>query len=120
MNKGLMVMKWTVICVLFVLVFGWVTMFLWNYLIPPLFNGPQINFWQALGLLLLSKILFGGVGGGHKHCGGHSHPQWKQHFKEKLSSMTPEDRERFKARMKEKWCYPAKESSPEKSDTSND
>ncbi len=103
MNKALMVMKWTVICVLFVLVFGWVTMFLWNYLVPPLFNGPHINFWQALGLLLLSKILFGGMGGG-KRCGGHNHSHWKQHFYDRLSSMTPEDRERFKARMREKWC----------------
>lgn len=117
MNKGLMILKWTVISVLFVLVFGWVTMFLWNYLVPPIFNGPEITFWQALGLLLLSKILFGGFGG--KHCGGHKSMQWKQRYHEKLSSMSPDERERFKARMREKWCYKEKSSSEDKTDTSN-
>jgi hypothetical protein len=45
--------------------------------------------------------------------------QWKQRYHEKLSSMTPEERERFKARMREKWCYKEKSSSEGKSDTSN-
>jgi hypothetical protein len=117
MNKGLMILKWTVVCVLFVLVFGWVTMFLWNYLVPPIFNGPEINFWQSLGLLLLSKILFGGFGG--KHWGGHNAMHWKQRYHEKLSAMSPEERERFKAKMSEKWCYRDKSTSKENADTSN-
>lgn len=117
MNKGLMILKWTVVCLLFVLLFGWVTMFLWNYLVPVLFHGPVINFWQALGLLLLSKILLGGIGG--KGWGGHNGMQWKHRYYEKLSSMTPEDRERFKARMREKWCYKEPNTSSRNSDTSN-
>jgi hypothetical protein len=117
MNKGLMVMKWTVICVLFVSLFGWVTMFLWNYLVPPIFKGPEINFWQALGLLLLSKILFGGIGG--KRWGGHGHMQWKQRYYDKLSNMSQEERERFKTRMREKWCYREKDTSGTDSGTSN-
>lgn len=115
MNKGLLILKWTVMCILFVMLFGWVTMFLWNYLVPPLFNGPAINFWQALGLLLLSKILFSGFGG----KGGHAGMRWKQRYYEKLSSMTPEDRERFKARMREKWCHKGPDTSAGNSDTSN-
>lgn len=115
MNKGLLILKWTVMCILFVLLFGWVTMFLWNYLIPPLFNGPAINFWQALGLLLLSKILLSGFGG----RGAHTGMRWKQRYYEKLSAMSPEDRERFKARMREKWCYKAPDTSAGNSDTSN-
>jgi hypothetical protein len=116
MNKGLMILKWTVVCLLFVVLFGWVTMFLWNYLVPSLFNGPVINFWQALGLLLLSKILLSGFHGKHHHGGG---MHWKQRYYEKLSGMSPDDRERFKARMREKWCYREKDTSTPNSDTSN-
>ena len=46
------------------LAFGWITMTLWNWLVPVLFNGPVITFWQSIGLLLLSKILFQGFGKG--------------------------------------------------------
>ena len=63
MNKGVKILKWTVMGMIFILLFGWVTMLLWNWLVPALFNGPVITFWQTLGLLLLSKILFGGMGG---------------------------------------------------------
>src|SRR5688572_27823992 len=113
MNKGLTIVKWTVVCVFFVFLFGYITMILWNWLVPPIFNGPVISFWQALGLLVLSKILFGGFGG----KGHHGKAEWKQRYFEKMSSMTPEDKERFKARMREKWCYRDKNTSTGKSDT---
>jgi len=46
------------------------TMHLWNWLIPLLFHGPIITFWQTVGLLILSKILFSGFGRGHgRHHG---------------------------------------------------
>jgi hypothetical protein len=118
MNKGWLILKWTVICLLFVLLFGWITMYLWNSLVPTLFHGPYITFWQALGLLLLSKILFGGFGG--KRWSGHGSPMHlKQHYYQKFSSMTPEERERFKARMREKWCYREKDTSADDPGTSN-
>jgi hypothetical protein len=117
MNKGVLILKWTVMCFLFVFLFGWVTMWLWNWLVPALFNGPVIHFWQALGLLVLSKILLGGFGGGGWKRRGAMH--WKQHYYNKFSTMKPEDRERFKARMREKWCTWEKDTSPENSDTSN-
>ena len=50
--------------VLFTWVFGEVVMHLWNWLLPTLFGWRQISFWQALGLLVLCRILFGGWGGG--------------------------------------------------------
>lgn len=103
MNKVVKILAWSALCVLFVLGFGYFTMLLWNWLIPSLFNGPVINFWQALGILVLSKILFG-FGGGHHRCGGHRGYNWKRHYYEKFSNMSPEQREQFKARMKEKWC----------------
>jgi hypothetical protein len=44
--------------------FTWVVMLLWNALIPELFKGPELAYWQTMGLLVLSKILFSGIGGG--------------------------------------------------------
>ncbi len=37
-------------------------MLLWNWLLPSIFGFPLISFWQSLGLLLLSKLFFGGLG----------------------------------------------------------
>ena len=115
MSKVVKIVKWTVVCVLFVLLFGYITMMLWNWLIPHLFNGPTITFIQALGILLLSKILFGGWGGRCSNHQGH----WKSKYYEKLSGMSPEDKERFKAKIREKWCSSERHTSGGKSDTSN-
>lgn len=52
-------------CVAFVAVFGLAVMLLWNWLMPDLFGLQAISFWQAAGLLVLCKILFGGLGGHH-------------------------------------------------------
>ena len=48
----------------FLALFGAVTMWLWNWLMPAIFKLPEIGFWQAIGLLLLSHIFFksGGLG----------------------------------------------------------
>ena len=64
MKKGKRIAKILLFGSLAVLVFGLVIMTLWNWLVPQIFSGPQITFWQALGLFLLSKVLFGGWGGG--------------------------------------------------------
>ncbi len=103
MSKGVKIVKWTVVGVLFVFLFGYITMVLWNWLLPEIFGIRAINFWQALGLLLLAKILFGGFRG--KSWGsGHDRIHWKQRYYEKMSRMTPEEKDRFKARVWEKWC----------------
>ena len=47
---------------LFIAIGGEVVMLLWNWLLPAIFGWPQITFWQALGLLALCRILFGGHG----------------------------------------------------------
>ena len=49
---------------LFVVLMGWVVAQLWNWLLPPLFGLPTVTVWQALGLLALTRILFGGFGSG--------------------------------------------------------
>jgi hypothetical protein len=79
--------------VLFIWIGGEVVMYLWNWLLPALFGVHTINLWQALGLLVLSRILFGGWGGGGN---GHHKSDWKK--------MTPEEREKFRAEMRSRWC----------------
>jgi|SRR5215469_3739366 len=85
--------------VAFVLVGGQIVMRLWNWLLPPLFGWKLINFWQALGLLVLCRILFGGFG----MKGGHGGPKWKRGMKERCENMTPEEREQFKLRLQARW-----------------
>jgi hypothetical protein len=75
--------------------FGFIVKGLWNALIPPIFGWHTITFWQGLGLLLLSKILFGGF---HRHGGGRN--QWRRQMKERLEHMTPEEREKFRRGMR--------------------
>ncbi|HEY9045472.1 MAG TPA: hypothetical protein VIN08_06230 [Ohtaekwangia sp.] len=115
------IVKCVVLGLLAVTVFGLITMALWNWLVPTLFNGPVITYWQALGLLILSKILFGGWGGGKHHHQSHGPaPYWKHRFYEKFSNMPAEQREEFKRRMKEKWCRFEQRGSEQNSDTSRD
>ncbi len=75
---------------------GCVVMALWNWLLPELFFGvKEISYLQAMGVLLLSKILFGGFRG---HCGRHG--KWHQ---QRLENMTAEEREKFQNGMRG-WC----------------
>ena len=96
---------------LFVVIGGEVVMQLWNWLLPPLFGWRQITFWQALGMLALCRILFGGFGG---HGSGRSHLRRRMadRMDERWERMTPEERERFRQRMRERCGFgpPAGES----------
>lgn len=102
MKRGGRIFLWVLFGLLVLALLTFLTQQLWNWLVPDLFRGPVITFWQALGLLLLSKILFGGLGKGG-HSGPHS---WKRRAHEKFSRMSPEEREALKQRMWEKWCRP--------------
>ena len=72
-------------------VLSFAVMLLWNSLVPELFRGPPLQYWQALGLLLLSRILFGGLRG---RGGWHGHR--RQRMCERWESMTPEERARLR------------------------
>ena len=48
---------------LFALVFGWLVMILWNWLMPMIFHLGEITYWQSFGIVILAKLLFGGIGG---------------------------------------------------------
>lgn len=56
--------------VIIAFLFGYFVMLLWNWLLPPLLHAGTINYWQAFGIVILAKILFGGVGGTHRYNGG--------------------------------------------------
>ena len=71
---GLVVMG-VVGAALFALVFGWLVMILWNWLMPAIFNLGLITYWQAFGIVILGKLIFGAAGGG-RH-GGPRHNPWK-------------------------------------------
>ena len=51
-----------ILAVIFIAAFGFVIMHLWNWLIPEIFGFTTITYWQAMGLALLSRLLFGGFG----------------------------------------------------------
>ena len=75
-----------------------VVMLLWNWLIPSIFtNGPEITYWQALGILILSKILFGGFKHHHPPFLVAKKEAWKQKIRERWNCMD-EDR---KAKIRE-------------------
>ena len=73
-------------------VFSFLVMGLWNWLMPVVFGLHAISFWQALGILVLSKILFGGLRG-RPGFG----PPWRQRLWERWEQMTPEEREKLRA-----------------------
>lgn len=74
----------------------WVVMQLWNHLLPDLFAGvSRIGYWQALGVLVLSRILFGGLRGGHA---GH----WRER-RARWESMTQEERQQLEGRFRGRW-----------------
>jgi hypothetical protein len=82
--------KFIVFIVAGIAIGGVVTMLLWNWLAPALFGWKTITFLQALGLLLLTRLLFGGLRGRHG-CAGHWHRN--------LEAMTPEEREQLRDRL---------------------
>jgi hypothetical protein len=79
----------------FIAIGGEVVMHLWNWLLPALFGWRLITFWQALGLLVLCRILFGSMGG---HGPGRS--KWRRPMGERWERMTPEEREKFRQGMR--------------------
>ncbi len=79
-----------------VFLFGLLLMLLWNAVLPAAVPAIKaINYWQAMGIFVLSKILFGF----NRGWGGRRH-QWKQRMDQKWNNMTPEEREKFNTEWK--------------------
>ena len=89
----------TIIMLVMIAVFSAVVMLLWNLLLPHLFGLPLLNYWQALGVLLLARILFGGVGGALSHRGiQRAETHFRGHvnqLREKWMNMSEEERKEF-------------------------
>ncbi len=68
---------------------SWIVMLLWNALLPSLFGVRPLHYLQAAGLLVLSRVLLGGLRG---HHGPWRHRGWR----ERWDSLTPEERERLR------------------------
>ncbi|HEY2627859.1 MAG TPA: hypothetical protein VGI57_01970 [Usitatibacter sp.] len=77
---------------------SYLVMWLWNWLVPPVIGWKTIDFLQAMGLLVLTRLLVGfrGFGGWHGHHRGH----WRDRMKERWANMTPEEREKFRDGMR--------------------
>jgi hypothetical protein len=83
-------------------------MWLWNWLLPGLFGWHQVTFWQAVGLLALCRILFGGFGGHRSH-----HSPVGRRMAWRWQAMTPEEKERFMADTQHRCgCGPARGEGP--------
>lgn len=75
-----------------ILIFGAIVMLLWNAILPDLLHVNRVNYWQAVGLLILCKILFGGF----KGKGGPGKFDAQHRIREKIKNMSPEEKEKFK------------------------
>jgi hypothetical protein len=95
------------LAILGMVIFAWIggelVKLLWNWLAPALFGLRLITFWQALGLLALCRILFGGFGlsgGGNRNSRrrmeGRISERIRERVDERWEEMTPEQRERFR------------------------
>jgi len=100
MKRGFKARKVALVIVLgiaLLFLFSFIVMTLWNAILPEVTGVGKLNIWQALGLLVLAKILFTGFR--RHHRGG---PPWARHMREKWRNMTPEEREQFKAEWRER------------------
>lgn len=87
-SKAVHIVGWVflgiVFAVAFALVFGIVVKLLWNWLMPAIFGLGEISYWQAFGLLILAKLLFGAFGHRHKDPSNHFHKKfsdWGENFR---------------------------------------
>jgi Ca2+/H+ antiporter, TMEM165/GDT1 family len=100
MNKKFWVKKiigFTLLAVIIAALLGYTVMLLWNHILVAVVSVSVISFWQAMGILVLSKILFGGF---HGRCGSCKGGHWKNEMKEKWHGMSEEEREKIKQEWK--------------------
>ncbi|MBD2769907.1 hypothetical protein IC235_18615 [Hymenobacter sp. BT664] len=84
---------------LFITAAIFITQYLWNWLVPELFHGPSITLGQTFGLLLLTRLLFGGFRGGQPGKWAQRRKAWQQRMARRLEHLSPEEREKFRQQM---------------------
>jgi hypothetical protein len=95
-----MIIKVALFLLIVIAGFGQGVHHLWNWLMPTLFRLPAITFWQSVGLLALSWMLFGGWRGFHGRGWGRRGGPWRREMFERWEKMTPEEREKFREGMR--------------------
>jgi hypothetical protein len=90
-NRILRGLKFVAIAAVAFSAFSFLIMHLWNWLMPGLFGLHLIGFWQAAGILFLSKILFGGF---RPRFGPGMF--WRRRMMERWEQMSPEERQKFR------------------------
>ena len=106
------ILRVLIVAVVAIPLFGFVVEQLWNWLVPPVFGCKSITFVQALGLFVLSKVLFGGF---HRHDRGR---RWNRGMMDRWAAMSPEDRDRFRTGLRNRaWRRDARAMQPAQEDT---
>lgn len=88
-----------------IFIFGSIVMLLWNNALVPVLHVSAVTFWQALGILVLAKILFSSFGG---RGGGPGRYAWRKRMMRNWKDMTPEEKEKFKEQWRDycgRWGY---------------
>ena len=92
----------------FILGMGWIVMVLWNWIVPDITNFKPLSYWQAVGLFVLFKILFGGFRPRknwerRRRVKDKIGNKWNSKMKEKWMGMSEEERAEFKGKWRD-WC----------------
>ncbi len=96
--RGVKAVMFVVMCVAVLALLGFVVMSLWNWLMPELFGLKLIGYWQAVGLIILSRLLFAGYGRPGRRGG-----RLRHRMRERWEQMTPEEREKFRQGLRGCW-----------------
>lgn len=83
------------------LLLGLAVQLLWNAIVPVVFHASRLGYWQAVGLLVLCRILFGNFRGRQTGCHDKRGAAWRQ----KWMSMSEEERARFKEKMRQRFNH---------------
>jgi hypothetical protein len=98
MKRILKFLMIALLCVIALGLFGFLVMKLWNWLTPALFGWKLITYWQALGIIILTRLLFGRWGGSAGR-GGYR----RRRMMERGEQMTPEEREKLRQGLHSCW-----------------
>lgn len=108
-NKVKKILCFIPVVALIAAVLGFVVMFLWNQILPDVVHVGCLTFWQALGLLVLCRVLFGNF---NKGGGNNRFREKAREMRSKWEGMNEEERAKFKEEYKRRcsgWGHRNKE-----------
>jgi hypothetical protein len=99
----------------FIVPLGFIITAIWNNILVGVLHVTVINFWQALGIFLICRILFGGFPGRPGWAGHGRRRREMEEMRNKWFNLSPEERKNFKQDLKNRSCrgsMPAEKESP--------